>query len=71
MREELDALIGVGWGEMQPQAQRVSQRLLHTRFGHHFGSDRRLAKCHEIAKASSTPRSLSAIVAMNPILPKD
>jgi transposase-like protein len=31
MREELDALIGVGWGESSRQQQRVSQRLLPTR----------------------------------------
>ena len=30
MREELDALIGVGWGECSRQQQRVPQRLLHT-----------------------------------------
>jgi hypothetical protein len=29
MREELDALIGVGWGESSRQQQRLSQRLLH------------------------------------------
>ena len=28
MREELDALIGVGWGESSRQQQRLSQRLL-------------------------------------------
>jgi hypothetical protein len=31
MREELDALIGVGWGESSRQQQRLSQRLLPTR----------------------------------------
>ncbi len=30
MREELDALIGVGWGECSRQQQRVSQWLLHS-----------------------------------------
>jgi hypothetical protein len=28
MREELDALIGVGWGESSRQQQRLSQRVL-------------------------------------------
>jgi hypothetical protein len=28
MREELEALIGVGWGESSRQQQRLSQRLL-------------------------------------------
>jgi hypothetical protein len=28
MREELDAVIGVGWGESSRQQQRLSQRLL-------------------------------------------
>jgi putative transposase len=28
MREEFDALIGVGWGESSRQQQRLSQRLL-------------------------------------------
>jgi putative transposase len=40
MREELDALIGVGWGESSRQQQWVSQRLLQPRLGHHLGSDR-------------------------------
>jgi putative transposase len=30
MREELDALIGVGWGESSRQQQGLSQRLLHS-----------------------------------------
>ena len=29
MCQELDALIGVGWGECNRQQQRLSQRLLH------------------------------------------
>jgi hypothetical protein len=33
MREELDALIGVRWGESSRQQQRLSQRLLPTRSG--------------------------------------
>ena len=33
MREELDALIGVGWGESSRQQQRLSQWLLPTRSG--------------------------------------
>ena len=41
MREELDALIGVGWGECSRQQQRVSQRSLHARFGDLFRADRR------------------------------
>jgi hypothetical protein len=41
MREELDALIGVGWGECSRQQQRVSQRLLHSRSGHLFRAARR------------------------------
>jgi hypothetical protein len=40
MREELDALIGVGWGQNSRQQQRVSQRLLHPRFGHRYWSHR-------------------------------
>ena len=31
MREELDALIGVGWGESSRQQQGLSQRVLHPR----------------------------------------
>lgn len=36
MREELDALIGVGWGESSRQQQRISQRVLYPRPGHDY-----------------------------------
>ncbi len=38
MREELDALIGVGWGECSRQQQRLSQWLLPARPGYALGS---------------------------------
>jgi hypothetical protein len=37
-REELDALIGVGWGESSRQQQGISQRVLHPRPGHDDGT---------------------------------
>jgi hypothetical protein len=37
MREELDVLIGVGWGESSRQQQGLSQRLLHPRLGYDDG----------------------------------
>ena len=37
MREELDAIIGVGWGESSRQQQRVSQRLLLPRPSYNDG----------------------------------
>jgi hypothetical protein len=50
MREELDALIGVGWGECSRQQPRLSQWLLPARPGHALGeaggSDRVLALWH-------------------------
>jgi hypothetical protein len=67
MREELDALIGVGWGQNSRQQQRVSQRLLHPRFGHLWRLASRRSTCLETVKRSSTHRSLNATVAMNPL----
>ena len=43
MREELDALIGVGWGESRRPQQRVSEWVLPAQSGDHLRSDRRLA----------------------------
>jgi hypothetical protein len=43
MREELDALIGVGWGESSRQQQRLSQWLLQPRPGHLLWSHRGVA----------------------------
>ena len=43
MREELDALIAVGWGESSRQQQRVSHRFLQARPGEQLWSDRGLA----------------------------
>jgi hypothetical protein len=37
MREELDALIGVGWGESSRQQRGLSQRLLQPRPGRDHG----------------------------------
>lgn len=41
MREELDALIGVGWGESSRQQQRLSQWLLQPRLAHEYWLHRR------------------------------
>lgn len=65
MREELDALIGVGWGESSRQQQGLSQRLLHPRAFSQRRDPLRSCRCPEIARVSSTRRSLSAIAAMN------
>jgi hypothetical protein len=65
MREELDALIGVGWGECSRQQQRLSQWLLHSCFGHLFRADRRPEGVKTIVKANSTPRLLNGTVGMN------
>jgi hypothetical protein len=56
MREELDALNGVGWGAWSRQQQRVSQRPLHPRFGHLFGPARGSETCPETGKVTSTRR---------------
>ena len=40
MREELDALIGVGWGESSPKRKGYRNGSLHPRFGHRFRSYR-------------------------------
>ncbi|HKF38056.1 MAG TPA: hypothetical protein VKB35_14265 [Ktedonobacteraceae bacterium] len=37
MREELDVVIGVGWGESRRPQQGLSQRLLQPRPGDHDG----------------------------------
>lgn len=43
-REELDALIGVSWGESSRQQQRLSQWLLPTRPAHYLGAARGLER---------------------------
>ena len=64
MREEFDALIGVGWGESSPK-RKGYRNGFYTR--DLVTSSGRIEdfRCPEIAKASSTRRSLSATVAMN------
>gem|GEM_PF-6202369 len=64
MREELDALIGVRWGECNPSAKGITTAATHVIWSPlPVGS--RISKCQEIGKVSSTPRSLNATVAMS------
>jgi putative transposase len=70
MREELDAFIGAAWGESSPKRKGYRNGTYTRDLVTSTGRLEQI-KCPEIGKASSTPRSLSAIVAMNPILRKD
>jgi hypothetical protein len=69
MREELDALIGVGWGESSRQQQRLSQWLLQPRVSARRQAVVRRCRCPEIARVVSIRRSLSATAALNPKSP--
>ncbi len=66
MREELDVLIGVGWGECSPK-RKGYRNGSYTR----DGSDRGDQRPKTTAKASSTPRSSTATAALNPRWRKD
>jgi putative transposase len=56
MREEVDALIGVGWGECSRQQPRLSQWLLPARPRHVYWSDRGSERQKTIVKGGSTPK---------------
>jgi putative transposase len=63
MCEELDALIGVGWGESSRQQQRLSQWLLPARFGHVLGS----ARGSESPPRSRRPVSHAGVRPLQPL----
>ena len=69
MREELDALIGVGWGESSPGAKAIATGLHPRAFSLRLVGSR-TCRFREIGRASFIPRSSSATVAMNPKWPK-
>ena len=67
MREELDALIGVGWGESSRQQQRLSQWVLPARFGHVLGS----ARGSESPPRSRRPVSHAGVRPLQPLRTAD
>src|SRR5258708_4805649 len=64
MREELDALIGVGCGESSPSAKGIGMGSTSAVWEPPQGGSK-TCRCREIARANSIPRCSSAMVAMN------
>ncbi len=67
MREELDTFIAAACGEWSRQQRGLSQWLQYPRPGNIHWPHRSTHRSPEIGKVSYTPRSLSAISAMNPL----
>jgi hypothetical protein len=70
MREELDALIGVAWGESSPKRKGYRNGSSTRESFDDLWSDRRFAGSKTTVRASSIPRSSSAIEAQNRRWPK-
>jgi hypothetical protein len=70
MREELDALIGVGWGESSPRRKGYRNGSYTREPFHYDWSDRELAGSARSGGPVSYPGRGSATVAMNPKWPK-